>query len=79
MTIRPEEGTHGKVSLAGQVAVHRQTILCEKTVELPLRHVLVVLSAVPWVVKGHLEVTCIHLSALHDLSEAAVRKLLLVS
>lgn len=65
--IRPEEGTHRKVSLVSQVTLSRQSIIGEKAVELPLGHVLVVLSGVPRVVKGHLEAAhALHLSVFHD-------------
>ena len=52
---RPEEGAHSEVSLVSQVAVGGQAVLAEKGVELPLRHVLVVLSGKPGVVERHLE------------------------
>lgn len=71
--IRPEKGAHCKFSLASQVTVSRQPIIGKKAVELPLGHVLVVLSGVPRVVKGHLEAArAIHLSAFHDLLQMAV-------
>lgn len=54
--VRPEKGTHRKAPLLGKVAGHRQAILEEEEVELPLGHRLVVSFGVPWIVQRQLKV-----------------------
>lgn len=56
---RPKEGSHGKLSLLGEVSGDRQTILSEQAVEFPLGHGLIVGFSIPWIVKRHLEVTAL--------------------
>lgn len=54
--VRPEEGSNGKLSFAGNVPLDGEAILSQQPVQGGLRHVFIVIFGVPWVVKGHLEV-----------------------
>lgn len=51
----PEESTHCELSFVGQVAMSWETVLEEKAVELPFRHVLVVHLRISGIVKWHLK------------------------
>jgi hypothetical protein len=53
--IGPEEGAHGKLPLAVEVAADGEAVLPEQAVDAPLGHGLVVPLLVPRVVQRHLE------------------------